>query len=165
MNWWERLSLIRKDLFVTGLMRETGARVAPSSKLQRLEFWLYAAFAAGCIWFVASLFYGALRLQIGYAQSYSSGELLTPTGVWSAPLDDVFIHFDFARSTARGYPFQWSEGNGYSSGGTSLLYPFVLAFGYWIGFRSLNLMVWAAVVACISTLGFLLGARRLFSGL
>ena len=25
-------------------------------------------------------------------------------GAWSAPLDDVFIHFDYARATARGYP-------------------------------------------------------------
>lgn len=165
MTWWERLSLIRKDLFVRGLARETGAELQSKSRGQGLEFWLYAAFAAGCIWFVGNLFYGALRLQLAYAQSYSSGDLLTPTGIWSAPLDDVFIHFDFARSTARGYAFQWSEGNGYSSGGTSLLYPFVLAFGYWVGFRSLNLMLWAAIVACICTLGFLLGARRLFSGL
>jgi hypothetical protein len=81
--------------------------------------------------------------------------------VWSAPLDDVFIHFDYARATARGYPFQWSEGNGYSSGNTSLAYPFVLAFGYWIGFRGLSLMLWAAIVACVSVLGFLTAAGRL----
>src|SRR5690606_39415376 len=86
-------------------------------------------------------------------------------GAWSAPLDDVFIHFDFARATARGYPFQWSEGNGYSSGGTSLLYPFVLAGGYLLGFRGLQLMVWAAIVACVGVLATLLAARRLFQGL
>lgn len=165
MTWWDRLSLIRKDLFVTGLSRGSAAEVASSSWRSRLESWLYAAFAGLAILYVADLFFGALRLQLGYAQSYSSGELLTPTGIWSAPLDDVFIHFDFARATARGYPFQWSEGNGYSSGGTSLLYPFVLAFGYWIGFRSLSLMLWASIVACVSCLGFLLAARRLFSGL
>ena len=88
-------------------------------------------------------------------------------GDWSAPLDDVFIHFDFARATARGHPFQWSEGNGYSSGGTSLLYPFVLALGYWIwsGFRGLDLMVWAAIVACVSVFGACSRAAALFSGL
>lgn len=161
----DRLKPIRSKLFVTGLGARSDSNASPETGPARLEPWLYAAFAGFCILFVANLFYGALRLQLGYAQSYSSGELLTPTGVWSAPLDDVFIHFDFARSTARGYPFQWSEGNGFSSGGTSLLYPFVLAFGYWIGFRSLNLMLWAAIVACVSCLGFLLGARRLFSGL
>ena len=36
------------------------------------------------------------------------------------PLDDVYIHFGFARSAALGHPFAWIPGNGYSSGGTSL---------------------------------------------
>jgi hypothetical protein len=81
-------------------------------------------------------------------------------GQWSAPLDDVFIHFDYARSFARGYPFQWSEGNGYSSGNTSLTYPLVLGFGYWVGLRTTDLMLWAAVVAGLSVVGFLVLASR-----
>lgn len=85
MTWWDRLSLIRKDLFVTGLSRGSAAEVASSSWRSRLESWLYAAFAGLAILYVADLFFGALRLQLGYAQSYSSGELLTPTGIWSAP--------------------------------------------------------------------------------
>jgi hypothetical protein len=96
----------------------------------------------------ARLFYGYMLQQTG--------------GEWSAPLDDVFIHFDYARATARGYPFQWTEGNGYSSGGTSLLYPLVLALGYWVGFRGPELMVWAAVVAAMSVLGFLWAGAGLF---
>lgn len=96
----------------------------------------------------ARMFYGYMLQQTG--------------GEWSAPLDDVFIHFDYARATARGYPFQWTEGNGYSSGGTSLLYPLVLALGYWVGFRGPELMVWAAVVACVSVLGFLWAGASLF---
>lgn len=86
-------------------------------------------------------------------------------GTWSAPLDDVFIHFDFARETARGRPFQWSEGAGYSSGGTSLLYPFVLAAGYLLGFKKLELMAWAALIACVGVFGLLVAARRLCDGL
>ncbi|APR83726.1 Hypothetical protein A7982_09075 [Minicystis rosea] len=97
--------------------------------------------------YAAITFYGSLHRQTH--------------GVWSAPLDDVFIHFDYARAIARGYPFEWSEGNGFSSGNTSIAYPFVLAFGYLVGFRGASLMVWAAIVACISTLGFLLAAARL----
>ncbi|MCS6900619.1 MAG: hypothetical protein RMJ98_13430 [Myxococcales bacterium] len=96
----------------------------------------------------ARVFYGYMLQQTG--------------GEWSAPLDDVFIHFNYARATARGYPFQWTEGNGYSSGGTSLLYPLVLALGYWAGFRGPELMVWAAVVACVSVLGFLWAGTLLF---
>jgi hypothetical protein len=113
----------------------------------RLDEALYPAFAGASVLYAALTFYGALHRQTH--------------GVWSAPLDDVFIHFDYARATARGYPFQWSEGNGFSSGNTSLAYPFVLALGYWVGFRGPSLMLWAAIVACVSTLGFLTAAGRL----
>lgn len=117
----------------------------------KLDFWLYLAFSLACVSFAAHSFYGYMRVQTG--------------GDWSAPLDDVFIHFDYARATARGYPFQWSEGNGFSSGNTSLSYPFVLAFGYWIGFRGLLLMKWAAVVACASVAFFLGVGAKIFDPL
>lgn len=127
---------------------------APASRLDRIAAaWprvdpaLYAIYAGACVIYAAVAFYGAMHAQTG--------------GVWSAPLDDVFIHFDYARATARGYPFQWSEGNGFSSGNTSLTYPFVLALGYLVGFRGLWLMQWAALVACASVLGFLLLGGRL----
>ncbi len=112
---------------------------------------LYLVFAAWMTLAAARAFYGYMLVQTG--------------GEWSAPLDDVFIHFDYARATARGYPFQWSAGNGYSSGNTSLLYPFVLAAGYLVGFRGSSLMIWAGIVACVSVLGLLMAARRLFDSL
>jgi hypothetical protein len=110
---------------------------------------LYLLFAAALTLAVARTFYGYMLRQTG--------------GEWSAPLDDVFIHFDYARATARGYPFQWSDGNGYSSGNTSLLYPFVLAAGYVAGFRESSLMVWAGVVACTSVFALLMASQRLFA--
>ena len=113
----------------------------------KIDAWLYLAFSIACVSIAARTFYGYMHLQTG--------------GEWSAPLDDVFIHFDYARATARGYPFQWSEGNGFSSGNTSLSYPFVLAFGYLVGFRGLLLMKWAAIVACASILAFLLATAKL----
>lgn len=113
----------------------------------RFDGWLFPLFAGTLVLYAATTFYGSLHRQTH--------------GVWSAPLDDVFIHFDYARAIARGYPFEWSEGNGFSSGNTSLSYPFVLAFGYLIGFRGASLMTWAAIVACLSTLGFFLAAARL----
>jgi hypothetical protein len=67
----------------------------------RIDPILFATYAGACVLYAAVAFYGSMHRQTG--------------GVWSAPLDDVFIHFDYARATARGYPFQWSEGNGYSS--------------------------------------------------
>jgi hypothetical protein len=117
----------------------------------RIDGVLYPAFTASAVLYAAVAFYTSLHRQTH--------------GAWSAPLDDVFIHFDYARATARGYPFQWSEGNGFSSGNTSLSYPFVLALGYWMGFRGLSLMHWAAIVACLATFGFLIAAARLTDGL
>lgn len=108
---------------------------------------VYAWFALVCTTFSAATFYGYMLVQT--------------KGVWSAPLDDVFIHFDYARSFARGFPFQWTEGNGYSSGNTSLSYPVVLAVGYWLGFRKLTLVVWAATVAQVGVFFFLHQAGRL----
>lgn len=114
---------------------------------QRLDEALFPTFAGACVLYAATTFYGSLHRQTH--------------GEWSAPLDDVFIHFDYARATARGYPFQWSEGNGFSSGNTSLVYPFVLALGYWVGFHGMSLMLWAALVACISTFAFMFAGARL----
>ena len=111
---------------------------------------LYLVFAAALTLAAARTFYGYMLRQTG--------------GEWSAPLDDVFIHFDYARATARGYPFQWSIGNGYSSGNTSLLYPFVLAAGYLAGFREASLMIWAGIVACTSVFALLLAGQRLVAG-
>jgi hypothetical protein len=132
---------------------------------------LYLIVAAVLVLANARLFYGALKAQTEHValwfspQAFEELTLGIKDAPWSAPLDDVFIHFDFARSWARGHAFEWSDGNGYSSGGTSLLYPLVLGAGYWAGYRDLSLMHFAAIVACVSTFGALLGLRRAFSGL
>src|SRR5262245_45435303 len=68
-------------------------------------------------------------------------------GFFPAPLDDVYIHFDFARSFAEGHPFEWIPGQGYSSGETSPLYAVLLAIGWWLGFQGKRLGLWAAIVA------------------
>lgn len=120
--------------------------------------WLYAAYALAWALFVGCLYFSALELQLFLSQARAvthNPQVPSSIGVWSGPLDDVFIHFDFARSAARGFPFQWSEGNGYSSGGTSLLYPLVLAIGYRIGYQGLGLMWWAGIVATISVFALL----------
>ena len=135
-------------------------------RLRPAEPILYVAFCALATLYVATRFYGSLRLQTLYSDAWASPELVrggeNSAGPWSAPLDDVFIHFDFARSAARGHPFEWVLGNGYSSGGTSLLYPFVLAVGFRLGFRGLDLMEWAAIIACVSVLALLLSVRHAF---
>jgi hypothetical protein len=119
-----------------------------AASLRRADPLLYAAWAAFCTIACARMFYGYMLKQTG--------------GEWSAPLDDVFIHFDYARSTAQGHPFEWVVGNGYSSGNTSLLYPFVLAIGWLVGFREQRLMIWAALLAMACVFGALLAVRALF---
>jgi hypothetical protein len=138
--------------------------------LAPLEPALYVLVSALGTLHVAGRFYGSLRLQTLYSDYWTDPSLWSPGhtrtfGPWSAPLDDVFIHFDFARSTARGHPFEWCAGNGYSSGSTSLLYPFLLAVGYALGFQGLELMHFAAVIACVSVFALLLALRRAFDAL
>lgn len=89
---------------------------------------------------------------------------LRRTGVWPAPLDDVYIHFDFARSIAEGRPFEWMPGNGYSSGATSLVYPFVLAIGYFVGFRGVWLGAFAAAIAVACAVDLARSLRDLARG-
>ncbi len=85
----------------------------------RPEGVFFALYAGAWVLAIACLFYRSLRYQL-FLSAVRPDPYLAPSD-WSAPLDDVFIHFDFARSIARGHPFEWSRGNGYSSGGTSLL--------------------------------------------
>lgn len=95
---------------------------------------LWRAFAALTVLAAAAAFYWPALRRTG--------------GAFPAPLDDVYIHFGFARSAALGHPFEWIPGNGYSSGGTSLTYPLLLAPGYLVGFRGDNLGYFAAALAC-----------------
>ncbi|MBF6614040.1 MAG: hypothetical protein IVW55_13005 [Chloroflexi bacterium] len=54
-------------------------------------------------------------------------------GIWGSgghlapPLDDTFIHFQYARQLANGHPFQYNTGDALSSGDSSFLFPFLLA--------------------------------------
>lgn len=139
--------------------------------LSPLEPAAYALWAGALTLLSACTFYSSMRLQTAYADLFRdpshayAAAAQGALGPWSAPLDDVFIHFDFARQTARGHAFEWSPGAGYSSGGTSLLYPFVLVPGFWLGLNGLSLMAWAAVVACVCVFGSMLALRRLFRDL
>ena len=56
-------------------------------------------------------------------------------GWFPVPLDDVYIHFDYAKSFGQGHPFEWIAGQGYSSGETAPLLFTALNNQFW----SLNL--------------------------
>ncbi len=107
-------------------------------------------FLSWCVWWTL-----LVGVQFITALLHATG------GQWSAPLDDTFIHFDYARSFARGRFFEWSAGNGFSSGNTSISYPLFLAPGYALGLRDGRLMTWALGLSGVAHLTFLLGASRL----
>lgn len=69
-----------------------------------------------------------------------------------APLDDTYIHFQYARQIARGHPWQYNDGDALSTGATSPLYPFLLAIGYRVGFDGERL-VWLALGLGVVSLG------------
>lgn len=68
------------------------------------------------------------------------------------PLDDTYIHFQYARQLAEGHPWQYATGDPASSGGTSLLYPALLAVGYRLGFTGWTLAYWALAIGALSHL-------------
>lgn len=86
-------------------------------------------------------------------------------GWFPSPLDDVYIHFDFARALATGHPFEWIPGQGYSSGETAPLYAVILAVGHLVGFHGRWLGVWAAIVAVLSVASLVRSTARLMGPL
>jgi len=64
-------------------------------------------------------------------------------GAPAVPLDDSYIHFQFARSFAEGHPFVYSPGAVPVAGATSLLWPLLLAIPQYFGVHGLALIPWA----------------------
>lgn len=89
------------------------------------------------------------------------------------PLDDAYIHFQYARQLAAGQPYVYNPGLPPTSGATSFTYPYLLAGGYLLGFINENLALWAAGIGalmlalsawCIVRIGLSLGASPLVAG-
>lgn len=61
------------------------------------------------------------------------------------PLDDSFIHLQYAKRLAAGHWFSFTPGGGYSSGATSMLWPLAIAPWMALGLRGLDVVyvVWA----------------------
>lgn len=73
------------------------------------------------------------------------GRTLARAGEPALPLDDAFIHLQYARRLAEGHWFSYVPGEGYSSGATSLLWPVLLAPFFAAGVGGLDAIgvVWA----------------------
>ncbi|AKT37704.1 hypothetical protein [Chondromyces crocatus] len=87
--------------------------------------------------------------------------ILAKAGHPAVPLDDAFIHFQFARRLAGGHFFSYVDGEGYSSGATSQLWPLLLAPFYKLGLRDLSI-IWAAwLLGTLAHAGVAVEATRL----
>jgi hypothetical protein len=87
--------------------------------------------------------------------------ILAAAGGPAAPLDDSFIHLQFARGLAGGHPFEYVAGEGYASGATSVLWPLLLAPFHLFGLRDVSLL-WAAwLLGTVAHAGTALEAHRL----
>jgi hypothetical protein len=84
-------------------------------------------------------------LLFAHAMSEGTG------GRWILPLDDAYIHLQYAVQAARGHPLQYDDLAAPSSGATSLLYPFVLAVAWRLGFQGdlLSAFAFAFGSACL----------------
>jgi len=68
---------------------------------------------------------GAAAIACGLGVYYL-GALVSKVG-WIAPIDDAYIHFQYAWNLARGHFFRFQPDDGYSTGETSPLYAALLA--------------------------------------
>jgi hypothetical protein len=98
------------------------------------------------IWGVFCILVGMIFLAYVFASlAAGRGELLMP-------LDDAYIHFQYARQLAAGQPYVYNPGLPPSSGATGFLYPYLLAIGYLVGFQGLNLGLWAMTLGALALL-------------
>ena len=77
---------------------------------------------------------GAVVLVVVVAGLYVHA-VRTFAGSFGFPLDDGYIYLTYARQIARGRPFTYFDGSGYTAGATSMLWPVVIAPLWAIGFR------------------------------
>lgn len=74
---------------------------------------------------------------------------ITTDGHLMAPLDDAFIHLQYAKNLAQGKFFSYSEGDGYSTGATSFLYPFLIAPAFLLGLSGIKILIYVYALGMI----------------
>jgi hypothetical protein len=87
--------------------------------------------------------YAPVALVTALLGVYAVHGVIAKCGHPAVPLDDAFIHFQYAKRLAQGHFFSYVEGEGYSSGATSFVWPALLAPLYLVGLRDLAI-IWGA---------------------
>ena len=119
-------------------------------KGRSLLIWAAICALAGLTWLI----------YLSVSAAVSEGRLILP-------LDDAYIHFQYAHQIARGEIYVYNPGLPPTSGATSFLYPYLLAVGDWIGFRGLALGYWATGIGALALAisgGLIWQIGRRFSG-
>ena len=80
---------------------------------------------------------------------YIIAAFTTADGRPVAPLDDAYITYQYARQIARGYPYQYNDGDPPTTGMTSPLFGFLLAGVYLLGFTGERLVAFAVGMGVI----------------
>ena len=80
-------------------------------------------------------------------------QAIQQAGRMAPPLDDSFIHLQYATRLAEGHFWSYQGQEGCTSGATSLLWPFLLAPGSLLGLHGENLYLWAVFLGALG-LGF-----------
>ncbi len=88
----------------------------------------------------------ALPLAVSTALAYLAiRKILEDAGRPAMPLDDSFIHLQYAKRFAEGHPFTFAPGDGFSSGATSFLWPLMLAPFQLLGLHGIS-AIWGCWV-------------------
>ena len=85
------------------------------------------------LWFIISIVFFS---SMFYCTNYS----FTP------PIDDSYIYLQYAENLSKGYFFRYNIEDGFSSGTTSFLYPFLIVPAFWIGLSGEILVVYAFIL-------------------
>jgi hypothetical protein len=83
------------------------------------------------------------------SSSYIITAFTTADGHPVAPLDDAYITYQYARQMARGYPYQYNDGDPPTTGMTSPLFGLLLAGAYLLGFTGERLVAFAVGTGAI----------------
>jgi hypothetical protein len=76
-----------------------------------------------------------LALALATALAYGASGLIHTGGEWTAPLDDAYIYYQYAKMFAAGHPFAYAPGDPPTTGATSLLHLALLAPWFLVGVR------------------------------
>ncbi len=103
-----------------------------------------------------------LTLVTSFLAKVTIAAVIVKVGRPGASLDDSYIHFQYARAIAEGHPWRYQAGEPITSGGTSLLWPTLLAPFYALGFRG-DAILWPAWAFSFAALGGLANEARLLT--